>query len=204
MEEEMTVKEDDYRITFDDIRKEVNHEHSMLNQRVGWLVTSQAFLFVPLVLGIKSGVRFSDSLFYPLVPLLGVVICALTLLGIIAAIIRINDWKFWQYRLGDKNKQSIRPVISLHGKVLFCLPRSLIPALGFIPALGLPIALLISWLYIFRIAGSATCDISRDAYELASGSDTVWILNSKSGTIRNCSVKNSEILCVESLIRKKK
>ncbi len=39
IEEPQKDLEHESRASYGDIRKEVHHEHSLLNQRVGWLVT---------------------------------------------------------------------------------------------------------------------------------------------------------------------
>jgi hypothetical protein len=37
---------------YEQIRSEIQHEQSLMNVRVNWLIASQAFLFVPLAIGI--------------------------------------------------------------------------------------------------------------------------------------------------------
>ena len=122
-----------------DIRDEVHHEHSLLSQRVLWLVTSQSFLFVPLAVGIEKAShttadtskisKISDSLFFPLIPQLGILICIVAFIGIIAAIWRINSWKHEQYVL-QNNKDKTRWIVSF---------------LGFIPAITIPIFIACGW-----------------------------------------------------------
>ena len=78
------------------IRSEIQHEQSLMNVRVNWLIASQAFLFVPLAIGIdprQSPRSVAHSLFFPFIPYLGMVLCTLALVGIIAAVWRVESWK---------------------------------------------------------------------------------------------------------------
>ena len=130
--------------TLRDIRDEVHHEHTLLSQRVLWLVTSQSFLFVPLAVGIGASptthsdsiklAKISDSLFFPLIPQLGILICIVAFIGILAAIWRINSWKHEQYVLQD-NQNKTRWIVSF---------------LGFVPALTLPLFIACAWFSILN------------------------------------------------------
>ena len=43
------------------IRSEIQHEQSLMNVRVNWLIASQAFLFVPLAIGIDPRQSLAPS-----------------------------------------------------------------------------------------------------------------------------------------------
>jgi hypothetical protein len=56
---------------YQQIRSEIQHEQSLMNVRVNWLIASQAFLFVPLAIGIdprQSSRSVAHSLFFPFIP----------------------------------------------------------------------------------------------------------------------------------------
>ena len=123
------------------IRAELQFEIGLVNARVNWLIASQAFLFVPLTMGARGG-DIGASPFHPLIPALGVVICALTLVSIMAAV-----WRSWQWR-----RKAERGAYRGDGEeYVFSIvaPRTpLIPAMGLIGALGVPAALVVTWAYL--------------------------------------------------------
>ena len=67
-----------------------------MNARVNWLIASQAFLFVPLAISLdprQPPRSIAHSLLFPLIPYLGLFLCLLALIGIVAAIWRVENWR---------------------------------------------------------------------------------------------------------------
>jgi len=123
------------------IRSEIQFELNLINARVNWLVTSQAFLFVPLTIGAK-GEGLRSSIFYPLVPMLGVVLCLLVLVAILAAVRRSGEWR-------EKSRQGAYSGEGEHGVFSIVVPRTpAIPKMGVIGAIGVPLVLVVTWLYL--------------------------------------------------------
>lgn len=123
------------------IRSEIQFEIGLINARVNWLIASQAFLFVPLTMGAKGG-DIGASPFHPLIPALGVAICALTLVSIVAAVWRSRQWR-------AKAEQGAYRGDDAAGAFSIIAPRSpAIPRMGMIGALGVPATLLATWAYL--------------------------------------------------------
>lgn len=126
------------------IRGEITGELTLITARVNWLIASQAFLFMPLTIGSRSG-ALSDSSLYPLVPLLGLALCALILLSICAAVWRSQQWRrkarHGAYR-GDSGK----------GEFSIVLPHTpVIPIMGLVGSIGVPTVLIVTWIYILLL-----------------------------------------------------
>jgi hypothetical protein len=123
------------------IRAEIQFELSLINARVNWLVASQAFLFVPLTMGARGG-ELAGSLFFPIIPLLGVVICLLVLVSILAAVWRGRQWRAKCER-GDYAGLDAVDAFSI------VAPRTpAIPAMGLIGGVGVPLVLAGTWLLL--------------------------------------------------------
>ncbi|MDU8913415.1 hypothetical protein [Aestuariicoccus sp. MJ-SS9] len=123
------------------IRSEIQFELSLINARVNWLIASQAFLFTPLIVGLR-GNSLEDALFYPVIPLLGIVLCALVTVAILAAVWRSAQWRA-KARKGDYSGLDAHDVFSI---VLPHTPQ--IPFMGLIGSLGVPLVLAATWLYL--------------------------------------------------------
>lgn len=123
------------------IRSELHFELSLLNARVNWLVASQAFLFTPLTMGIR-GQSLRESLFFPLIPLLGVALCALVLLSIVAAAWRSVEWRR-KGRHGDYDGRGAPDTFSI------VVPHTpAIPLMGLAGSIGVPLVIGATWLYL--------------------------------------------------------
>ena len=123
------------------IRSEIQFELSLINARVNWLVTSQAFLFVPLTLGARQG-GIGASVYYPVIPVLGVIICALVLISVIAAVWRSRQWR-------AKGEQGAYAGRDNTGAFDIVLPHSpMIPRMGLIGGVGVPLALVGVWVWL--------------------------------------------------------
>ena len=123
------------------IRSELQFELSLINARVNWLVTSQAFLFVPLTLGAGDG-GIGASVYYPLIPVLGVLICLLVLVSVIAAVWRSHQWR-------TKSQQGAYSGAESADTFDIILPhRPIIPRMGMIGGLGVPLILVGVWTWL--------------------------------------------------------
>lgn len=123
------------------IRSEIHFEISLISARVNWLLTGQAFLFVPLTLG-AGGRPLRQSVFYPAIPMLGVALCVLVLVSILAAVWRGRQWR-------RKARQGAYAGTRDPFGFDVVLPHTpLIPAMGLIGGLGVPVALIVVWLWL--------------------------------------------------------
>jgi len=88
-------QEDDFRIATanaDTIRDLIKHENSLLNNRFGWLLTCQIFLFAAI--GVSWG-KEGAELFWVMIPLVGLVISLVTVTGVSYAHRAIEFQKLW-------------------------------------------------------------------------------------------------------------
>lgn len=123
------------------IRAEIHFELSLVNARVNWLVASQAFLFVPLTIGTR-GASLGESLFFPIVPLLGLALCLLVLVSIVAAVWRSRQWR-------AKCQQGAYSGAGAHHEFSIVVPKTpLIPAMGLVGGIGVPLVLAATWMAI--------------------------------------------------------
>ena len=127
------------------LRSEIHFEYSIINARVTWLVTSQAFLFMPLAIGIPVGSGASgvaDSVFFPFIPYLGIAVCLLALVGIIGAVTRVNQWK-------RKYAETLYAGEDGHGTFAVDQPRStVVPLMGQAASIGIPLVLTTAWIVV--------------------------------------------------------
>lgn len=120
------------------IRSEIQAEISLISARVNWLVASQAFLFTPLVIGMK-GSRLVESLLWPLIPVLGLVLCLLILVSILAAVWRSEQWRAKARRGAYAGERE-------PGEFSIVLPHTpAIPVMGYLGSVGVPAALAATW-----------------------------------------------------------
>ncbi len=123
------------------IRSEIQFELSLINARVNRLVTSQAFLFVPLTLGARAG-GIGASVYYPVIPVLGVMICGLVLISVLAAVWRSHQWRK-KAKQGDYSGEDSFATFDI------VVPHQpLIPTMGLIGGLGVPVALVSVWIWL--------------------------------------------------------
>jgi hypothetical protein len=134
---ERTAENDDI---YRQIRSEIQFEINMMNARVNWLIASQAFLFVRLTIG-AQGSSITRSALFPLIPWLGLLLCALVSIAVLAAVWRSEQWRA---------KCANGPYAGAeHGVFSIVLPRSrLIPLMGLIGAIGVPAVLAGAWLVL--------------------------------------------------------
>jgi hypothetical protein len=138
---------------YDLIRKHIQHEDSLVNQRLTWLLYSQAFLFTffyTLFTTILKQDEVIDIVLRVLVAIsfFGVVLCVLaigSIWGAYQAIKHLRDFWFHQNPdEGDSDKDNSiykegkeLPDITFKGKPLFSSSR--------VASIGIPIALILVW-----------------------------------------------------------
>ncbi len=119
----------------------IRFEIELMNARVNWLLTSQAFLFVPLAIG-AEGRPIGQSPLHPHIPLLGLALCLLLTVSILAAALRILQWRSKLRGTAYADEQTPHEFSG----VLPDTPR--IPAMAAASAFGIPLALISTWLWI--------------------------------------------------------
>jgi uncharacterized membrane protein YidH (DUF202 family) len=79
------------------LREEIRHEDNLINQRLSWLVSSQAFLLTGFAITLNGPVHFRSDTYERLshtlvqwLPIAGVLICLINYLTIWAAILHMN------------------------------------------------------------------------------------------------------------------
>ncbi|GMG83430.1 hypothetical protein LNKW23_26430 [Paralimibaculum aggregatum] len=123
------------------IRAEITGELALVTARVNWLIASQAFLLMPLTIA-TNGPSLADSLLFPLVPVLGFLLCLLILVSILAAVWRSRQWRR-KARQGAYDGEADRREFSI------VLPNTpAIPLMGFVGGIGVPIVLAATWILI--------------------------------------------------------
>jgi hypothetical protein len=123
------------------IRSEMQFEINMMHARVNWLIASQAFLFVPLTIG-AQGSSITQSALFPLVPYLGLLLCILVSIAVLA-----SAWRSVQWRA--KGANGAYGGDGEHNAFSIVVPRSpLIPLMGLTGAIGVPVVLAGAWLVL--------------------------------------------------------
>jgi hypothetical protein len=134
-----------------------------MGNRLSWLLASQTFLFTALILGVKntnitieldnsadtainifnavSAIRL-HSLFFPILPLLGIIVSLLIVIGTWAAILRISSLKKNEIYLIDQLLKNPTYKNSFTKKIL------LIHYLGLFPAIFMPVSFVVIWYFI--------------------------------------------------------
>ena len=133
-EDELSLKEF-YNYTV----SQIGREESLINNRLSWMLTFQGFLFAAIALvtdvGTDPAIRI---ILRNLVPIVGLVIGAFTLIGVHAAYLSINNIKAKCKE--RKEKLCYRPLYPpAHGG-----PTA--HRLGQIPSYGIPTMVVIAWL----------------------------------------------------------
>ncbi len=128
-------------IIYERILTSIRFELDLMNTRVNWLLNSQAFLFVPLVIG-AEGRPFTQNPLFPQLPLLGLGLCLMLTLSILAAGLRIRQWR--SKLLGTAYADEITP--REYSGVMPNAP--MIPILALTGAFGVPFVLIAAWSWI--------------------------------------------------------
>ena len=82
--------------TYCRLRDEITYEATRIDNRSSWFVTSQAFFFGSLAIGIdhKDGIgSIVESIYFPIIPILAIVSAFMTIISVIAAIKRANTYR---------------------------------------------------------------------------------------------------------------
>ena len=124
----------------------IRFEIELMNARVNWLLTSQAFLFVPLAIG-AEGRPLGQSPLHPHIPLLGLGLCLLLTVSILAAALRVLQWRSKLRGTAYADEQTPREFSG----VMPDTPR--IPAMAVASAFGIPLALISTWSWILLSGG---------------------------------------------------
>lgn len=108
-------------------------EHQLLNTRVTWLLSSQTILFAAYGLSISEYDK--GTLFREVIPLVGIVLSCIILIGIVASFLaKLFAWDDLKRIKGYKNEQ-----LGI---------RTWITCLGYIPDFFIPIVFAFAWSYL--------------------------------------------------------
>jgi hypothetical protein len=115
---------------------QIGREDSLVNNRLTWLLTTQGLLFAAFALVLeKDGAQLLKNELIKVLPLVGIVLSILCLLGVVGAIVTIRGlqkrWRKLDYDFAP-------PPCGVGCAWGF----------GFIPSLGLPLSFLYAWLDI--------------------------------------------------------
>ena len=128
--------------SLENIRHRIEHEDNLLNQRVSWVVSSQAFLLTgyaillngPQVLR-NENFNHTHELLIKLIPLTSIAVTALIWFGILAGILAMRDLRVCAAKHPSYDASHVQG-------------RALTRRLGLaIPAL-VPVAFLVTWLLL--------------------------------------------------------
>lgn len=130
------------------VREEIKQEYTLMTARKNWLMIPQTFLFTALVLGMRRNQPFQliNSVYYPLIPVIGILLLIVPQLGICAALRRIRSWR-------DKQKlieSDIKTLCSEEKKYYLQENQPLVHLLGIVNAIFITPIFLFSWLYILE------------------------------------------------------
>jgi hypothetical protein len=152
--DESTWTNDDRRLVFKDHLEWLEFEHSLINHRITWLITSQALLFAALGLVLAAPVLKLVKV----ISWVGLAICIVMLLGLLASMtakyLCYRDYKkFFQ----EVVEPSSGPPWGLHGvrrlSIHFGM-RTSTTALGIVADLAVPVIFAVAWLYVLDNASS--------------------------------------------------
>jgi len=117
----------------DKFEERARFEHQLLNTRVTWLLSSQTILFAAYGLSISEYDK--GTLFREVIPLVGIVLSGIILIGIVAAFLaKIIAWEDLKRIKGYENEP-----IGV---------RTWITCLGYIPDFFIPIVFALAWSYL--------------------------------------------------------
>tara|TARA_R110001592_G_scaffold363125_1_gene680597 strand:+ start:430 stop:888 length:459 start_codon:yes stop_codon:yes gene_type:complete len=145
------LKDEDVKYLYDQFRGEISFEANLIVQRTGWFITSQAFLFSSLVLGIPKNsstlYNLGNSIYFPLIPLLACIISLLTFFSIFAA---IKHAQLSRDKLDNLSDDCSAASISLLKKLHEVRKRSAwVIWFGALPSIFLPIIFFGAWSLIY-------------------------------------------------------
>ena len=123
----------------DELNKQLQIEHELINRKLTWLLSSQSILFAALAFVVGKDVpQAHHDLFFNIVPMLGMSISLLILIGVLMAVAaKVVCWK-------DYNRISHSVERQPFGV------RNWITFLALMPDIFMPIAFIVSWWWIWR------------------------------------------------------
>lgn len=131
----------DLKFHYTRLRDEISYESNLIVQRTSWLVASQAFFFATLALGLDRSVTELDltaSIFFPVIPIVAILVCVFTSLSVLAAI-----------SMANKHFDRIQQFVTEHDDFadVWEKPNTAQSILGLLSAVGLPWVFIIVWGY---------------------------------------------------------
>src|SRR5438477_12874843 len=128
--------------SLEEIRRRIEHEDNLLNQRVSWVVSSQAFLLTghaillngPQVLR-REQFNHTHDLLMKLIPVTSIAVTALIWLGILAGLLAMRDLRMCAAKHSGYDASHVQ------GRAFTRRVGLTIPAL-------IPIAFLVTWLLL--------------------------------------------------------
>ena len=147
------------------IRSRIEFEYSQIGNRLNWLLTSQAFLFIALVSGIKNNdikdlssvfgaIKFisGNSLLYPILPFLGLIVSFFVIISTWAAILRIANFKKNENCISKILKDCSYNYVKKDCSYDYAVTQrnQLIHYLGLSPTIFIPVSFLLIWFFIIN------------------------------------------------------
>ncbi|MBW4484681.1 MAG: hypothetical protein KME14_19270 [Tildeniella torsiva UHER 1998/13D] len=119
--------------------RQLERELNLINNRISWMLTFQGFLFAAIALVANQNTdQAIRTMFGIVVPIIGIAVAFLALVGVHAAYLSIKDIKeTWKKKLGHWEYSPA-----------FGTPRSSL--LGRVPSYGIPVSIIIAW-FIFLV-----------------------------------------------------
>jgi hypothetical protein len=119
-------------------RDQVEHEDQLMGIRIGWLIGSEAFLFVAYAhITTEAGPEGVTARLLDVLPALGILIAIFISFAIAAAVVAVRGLRKACPPDAIQKSMDLPPMIS----------GSCTHAIGLIPAWAIPITLVVAWLY---------------------------------------------------------
>lgn len=131
------------------VREEIKQEYTLMTARKNWLMIPQTFLFTALVLGMQRSFPFalSNSVYYPLIPIIGILLLIIPQLGICGALRRIKSWRKKQILI----ESEIKSLCSEEQNYYLQENQPIAHFLGIVNSILITPIFLCSWLYILEL-----------------------------------------------------
>jgi len=130
--------------TYQLLRDELSYEANLITLRTSWFVASQAFFFTSLAIALNRSpnVTFAleNSVLFPLVPWVSLIVCGATFLAVLSGICSANKVRAKIKELAPNNQLAAQ----------FPQRGFLIITGGLLPSFGLPVVFAICWIMILR------------------------------------------------------
>lgn len=130
------------------VREEIKQEYTLMAARKNWLMIPQTFLFTALVLGMQRNKPFLliNSVYYPLIPIIGILLLIIPQLGICGALRRIKSWRDKQVLI----EREIKSLASEDENFYLQENQPIAHLLGIANSILITPIFLFSWLYILE------------------------------------------------------